>query len=86
VNYADQATRSLKARGYVADSTSPNATADQRWLFSKLDTLYKTDQTFANTVDTVATGLGGDEGTVSRQQVFWTVFLDGYGTPPPNLY
>ena len=86
VQYANQVKRQLAGADLVLDSDSTRAIPAQRWLFTQLNALYQADRGFRDFVDQAAYGLGEEDQPLSRQDVFYRVFLDGYGGAPAYLY
>jgi hypothetical protein len=53
---------------------------------NRLTTLYKSDPNLRAIVDNAAIGLADDpEQPVSRQDVLWRIFFNGYGPAPVGL-
>jgi len=87
VQDANQVKQSLAGGDLTLGSTSVRAAPAQKWLFTQLNALYQNDTGFQDFVDQSAVGLADDPANpLSRQDVFWRVFLDGYGGAPSYLY
>lgn len=84
---ADSAWASITKAGYSSGgTTSPNALPTQRWLFSRLNQLYASNGDFKTIIDNAGVALADDpERPLSRQDIFWRLFLDGYGSAPAGL-
>ena len=86
VGMANETMQSLNRADLNLWSQSTSALPTQRWLMNRLTTLYKSDPNLRAIVDNAAIGLADDpEQPVSRQDVLWRIFFNGYGPAPVGL-